>query len=201
MLERLINNDTIMIKRRRFGTGEIVSILHNIPHDASEFKDSESEFDDLYTPEVNSASSFSKKAEQEFLGSFISGPRSPHRPSKKSRTQNRLATTEVPQERDDTDDEIIVNHYEKENNQQIELAPDTSQSKLSDEMLTTLLRIPVKYRQLQIERTSLLEDFYSRSFREKLLSLESMQKEMCLLVALQVHDVFLLLALFSNTLQ
>lgn len=119
-----------MARRRRFGRDEVLENLRNIPEDVSEFEDSGSEFDDSYTPELDSDSSSSDESEQAFSDSFSSGPRLSDRPPKRRRIQNQLEATEVSQEIDDIDSSVNVSQNEEENDQNIELAPDTSQSEL-----------------------------------------------------------------------
>ena len=105
-------------------------ILHDIPDDISKYKDSGSEFDDLYTPELHSDSSFSDKFELDFSGRFNSGHCLTDRPPKPLRIPTRLKTIEAPQEMGNSDAEIHISYDEKVNEQNIELAPDNSQSKL-----------------------------------------------------------------------
>ena len=104
--------------------------MHNFLDGVSECEDSAFEFDDLYTPELNKDSSFSGKSEQDFSWSFNYSPRLIDRLPKRPRIQTRLETTKAPQEIDDTGAEINVSSNEMENNQNIELATDTSQSNL-----------------------------------------------------------------------
>ena len=104
--------------------------MHNFLDGVSECEDSASEFDDLYIPELNKDSSFSGKSEQDFSWSFNYSPRLIDGLPKLPRIQTRLETTKAPQEIDDTGAEMNVSSNEEENNQNIELATDTSQSKL-----------------------------------------------------------------------
>ena len=94
---------------------EILSVLHNISNDVSEREDSGSEFDNLYTLKLDLDFSCSDKPEQDFSGSFSSGPRSSNCLPKQSRVQTRLETTEAPQQIDDTDAEVNVSRNEEEN--------------------------------------------------------------------------------------
>ena len=74
-------------------------MLHCIPDDVSGCDDSESEFDNLYTPELDTEYSFSDESEQDISGNFHSSAYLPDRPPKRPRIQNQLVKTKVPQER------------------------------------------------------------------------------------------------------
>ena len=73
VVQRLRNNKTIMAKRRRVTTDELLSILQNIPDNVSDYEDSGAEIDDIYTPHLVSDSSSSDESEQNFRRSFNSG--------------------------------------------------------------------------------------------------------------------------------
>ena len=62
-----------MTSRKRFEVDEVVSTLRNIHDDASECNDSRSEFDDLYTPELDADYSFNDESKQDISESVHSG--------------------------------------------------------------------------------------------------------------------------------
>ena len=117
-----------MSRRRRFGRDKVPESLRNIAEDVYEFEDSRLELDDSYTPELVSDSSSCDESGLAFSGSFSFGPRLSDCPPKRRRIQNQFEAIEVFQEKDDTDFAVNVSQNEEENYQNIELAPDTSQS-------------------------------------------------------------------------
>ena len=86
--------------------------MRNIRDDVSECEDSKSELDDLYTPELNSDSSFSDEYESELSESIISDSDSLDPLSERRRTP--FWTTEAPQEVDN-DAEMNSCHNQEEN--------------------------------------------------------------------------------------
>ena len=52
-----------MASRKRFETDKVLSTLRNIPDNLSACENSGSEFDDLYTPELDADYSFCDKSE------------------------------------------------------------------------------------------------------------------------------------------
>ena len=74
--------------------------------------------------------SFCDESDQDILGSVHCGAHLPDRTFIQLRIQNQLDTTEAPQLTNDTYAVINANHSKEENDWNIELAPDSSHSKL-----------------------------------------------------------------------
>ena len=67
-----------MTSRKRFEVDEVVSTLRNIPDDVSVCNDSRSEFNDLYTPELDADYSFNDESKQDISESVHSGAHLPN---------------------------------------------------------------------------------------------------------------------------
>ena len=176
----------------------------NIRDDVSECEDSESELDNLYNPELDSDSSFSDEYELELSESIISDSDSLDPLSKRRGTP--FQTTEAPQEVD-SDAETNSCHNQEENDRNSEVASGTSQREhpsldIGGTARKSVLIAPDGTEWLQITSG---DSLVGRCSQQNILRETSgptpYTKRNVFLVALQVHGVFLLMTLFSNTLQ
>ena len=119
-----------MAKRKCFSTQQILSYLRKIPDDVSECEDSGSECDDLYNLEQDSDSSFSNDSEPDLSENSNSLPDLANRFSKRSRIQNELETTKVPQEINDTEAALSASNNQEKNKQSSDMTPGTAQNEL-----------------------------------------------------------------------
>ena len=88
-----------------------------------------SEFDDLYTPELDANYSFSNESDWHIFRRVYSGAHLPDRFSKQPLIQNQLDTTEAPHETNDTDAAINTSHR-KRKRLKYRVGSDSSQNKL-----------------------------------------------------------------------
>ena len=142
--------------------------MRNFPDNLSRYEDSGSEFNHLYTLELDADYFFSDESEQDISGSVYFAAHLPDRPPRPPGFKNQPNRTKAHQQTDDTDAVINASHSKEESDSNFELAltihnssPDVDDVAENRDVTLTALdeRIGINYIPMNI----LLEEFYNRT--------------------------------------